>query len=205
MSFACTVFGFRFFSCSHFTDFAGGCGNLLTLFFGETVLESSSVSFFILLRTAFFVRFGNSFTIASKSCPCFSCSFISTSSSSAGHSLALLRIRDLNLVFTEFSVRPLNCSLISAQRFPVFSCNINNNLSSSGVKGSWLIAGSRFNLHRSRHCFAVRPGILAATDAQLSIFSKATNCFNTLSSSVVHGPLTNPGCNTLFHRCKHCT
>ena len=75
--------------------------------------------------------------------------------------------------------------------------------SSSSLHGPFFIFGSRWLNHRSRHCFPIRPSMRSAISLHLEI-PALTHRMIVSSSSVVHGPLTRPGCREIFvfDRCK---
>jgi hypothetical protein len=105
-------------------------------------------------------------------------------------------------IFTAFSVRPGRDLLIAAQRWPSCEYNDSKAVSSWGCHAPFLMRGSRWLHQRSRHCFAVLPGIWAATWPQF-LGHSATTFLNTLSSRSVQWPLINPDRSTCAHTCHH--
>mmetsp|Transcript_11694 Transcript_11694/g.17968 ORF Transcript_11694/g.17968 Transcript_11694/m.17968 type:complete len:361 (-) Transcript_11694:33-1115(-) len=119
----------------------------------------------------------------------------------------LLRAEELKRFFTAFSVRPGSILAISLHRLPKNAWPSKTTLSSSAVQSPFLMLGSRWLCHRSRHCLPIRPGNRAAMEDHLTLpapylftISKTTS-----SSSFVQGPLCSPGFSTLFQRWRHCT
>ena len=76
---------------------------------------------------------------------------------------------ELKRFLTAFSVRPGKSFAISLHRFPNTSCASNTTWSSTSVHSPFLIAGSRWLNHRSRHCFPIRPCSCAAITLHLTL------------------------------------
>mmetsp|Transcript_35871 Transcript_35871/g.57195 ORF Transcript_35871/g.57195 Transcript_35871/m.57195 type:complete len:217 (+) Transcript_35871:3194-3844(+) len=91
---------------------------------------------------------------------------ISFWSSSDDHSRFLARMILRNLVFTACSVRPGSKRAICAQQFPFVFWVCISRRSSSAVHTPFLIAGSKLEHQRSRHCLTLRPTIFSAIKTQ---------------------------------------
>ena len=79
------------------------------------------------------------------------------------------RSAELKWFLIEFCDRPGNNFAISTQALPSRPCAAMSVSSSSALHGPFRIAGSRWQIHRSRHCFPDRLRISLLTELQLSL------------------------------------
>ena len=101
--------------------------------------------------------------------------------------------------------RPGRRLAISAHLLPRVMWAYNIFRSSSSCHASLDISGFKWLCQRSRHCLPIRPGKLEAIRDHFLAPYFLTSSKTLMSSSAVHGPLTNEGFNTFCHRCKHWT
>mmetsp|Transcript_16395 Transcript_16395/g.58226 ORF Transcript_16395/g.58226 Transcript_16395/m.58226 type:complete len:270 (-) Transcript_16395:303-1112(-) len=106
-----------------------------------------------------------------------------------------------------FSLRPGSSLAISHHRFPNAAWALYRIRHSLSSQSHFLIEGSKWLNHRSRHCLPMRPGKEEAMTLHLMLPAprSSTISLTRRSSSCVHGPLLRPGRSTLFQRWRHWT
>ena len=102
---------------------------------------------------------------------------------------ACLLSLELNLFLMALSVRPGSNFAISHHLLPILRCISSIILSSSADHFSFLIWGSRWLCHLSRHYFPILPGNSDAMALQFRAPCPTTSLLNMLSSSLAQGPL----------------
>ena len=99
-------------------------------------------------------------------------------------------LRQYHRFFTALSGRPDRRREMRLQRLPRRPCASISTSSSSCVHGVFLTLGSRLFTHRSRHCFALRPGMWAAVAFHRRAPLRSTSRVNSASSFADHAPRT---------------
>ena len=99
----------------------------------------------------------------------------------------LLRF-ELKRFLMALSVRPSTYLAMSHQRLPCTKCSFTISMSSSMVHLRFVIFGSKWLCHLSRHCFPIRPGRLLATWVQFLAPCETTILVKISSSSLVQVP-----------------
>mmetsp|Transcript_105987 Transcript_105987/g.306667 ORF Transcript_105987/g.306667 Transcript_105987/m.306667 type:complete len:369 (+) Transcript_105987:1648-2754(+) len=114
------------------------------------------------------------------------------------------RVAEFQRFFTAFSERPGSSLAILVHELPHLDCASTSTASSSSVQPPFLSDGSRWLNHLSLHCLPMRPGMRSAISDHL-VMPASMQSMMIWSSSLVHGPLTRPGCSTFCQRWRHCT